>query len=53
MGRYSLVEDSNVVLIMDNMLGKFLGNGKEQELICGSLAEARSIINIMVQRVGA
>lgn len=51
--RYSIVEVMNVVMVRDTKLDRWIGNGKNQELVCESIKDAQSIVDIMAERVGA
>lgn len=51
--RYSIVEVMNVVMIRDTKLDRWIGNGKDQELLCESIKDAQTVVDIMVERIGA
>lgn len=51
--RFEALELSNVVIVVDRLLNKAIGNGKGEELLCSTLAEGVKVAKIMNTRVGA
>lgn len=45
--------NTTMCVIWDSKLGKYIGNGKGEHLRLDTWAEAESVVDIMVQRVGA